>query len=423
MNNEKDTFLRLIKEFSKDGQISEMELMILKEKAAVVGIDENSLNLLLEMEIGSPKPETEVDKVNNNNTSGINKVALLEALIKESARDGKIDEKETESIKQKAKELNISLPLVEEMLNKSKSNLFETKRVKLIDYSTIMEKPFFVTKEKIESLSQIKTENEKIKSLIQNKTEIESSLKLLNYEYIFYEYMAKRYCRGTTVDFISIYEYKVDEYINNILGKKRSQSGYLNDIEADELINSIETKYDLKVYKPNMLKMFFAGNENDKHQQKQYTVEKRLNSNLSRLREKIKTKEKVIENELAKVENILTTLNNEYENELEGAKKELTILNKELEAFRKDHSVHVAIRLKTDNGDFDFYSAKDDVEYIELKKNNFLEIKTKNILYVLSISLYDIEKGKLPKGALSFSDFERIEGYLKFHFGNKVTWI
>src|ERR1017187_2679964 len=49
----KDLFMKLLKEFAKDGEISEMEMMILKEKATTVGIDENSLNILIEMELAS----------------------------------------------------------------------------------------------------------------------------------------------------------------------------------------------------------------------------------------------------------------------------------------------------------------------------------------------------------------------------------
>lgn len=46
-------FLNLIKEFSKDGKISATERAILINKATSLGIDESSLNLLIQMELGS----------------------------------------------------------------------------------------------------------------------------------------------------------------------------------------------------------------------------------------------------------------------------------------------------------------------------------------------------------------------------------
>ena len=46
-----DIFLKLIKEFAKDGQISEVKMMILKEKAATLEIEDSALNMLIEMEL------------------------------------------------------------------------------------------------------------------------------------------------------------------------------------------------------------------------------------------------------------------------------------------------------------------------------------------------------------------------------------
>ena len=59
MNNN-ELLLKLISEFAKDGEVSEIEKIILKEKATELGIDGNSLELLIQMELNKS-----IEKISN----------------------------------------------------------------------------------------------------------------------------------------------------------------------------------------------------------------------------------------------------------------------------------------------------------------------------------------------------------------------
>ncbi len=143
--NATELFLKLVKDFAKDGKITDVEKILLQKKAVELGIDDESLETFIAMELANtteniqvktettevtnviPKFDFENAKniedacmppVNTSNSSGGNKLMLLEMFIKEMARDGIIDEKEKETILKKGKELNIAAELVIDLIQK-----------------------------------------------------------------------------------------------------------------------------------------------------------------------------------------------------------------------------------------------------------------------------------------------------------------
>lgn len=387
MDSNKDIFMKLIKEFAKDGQISEMEMMILKEKASAYGIDESSLNVLLEIELdgvsNTPNPQKEsfssgalntADDHQRQESGGINKLQMLELFIKEMARDGKIDDDEVAAIKEKAKELKISHLIAEEILASVKGNLIEKKTLRVEYWSGIFGAKYFEIEEKILKLKE------------NNLTNANQLKQLRTGEYEFYQYIGEYYNFSKEIDLYDDAKY----FAESVLDEKLKHSRITPD-QADDLIEMIDTKYDLNKNNPKGVTysrlLSFMADEDDKKWEKTNATQVRLKNNLSILNKKINEREKAITNEM----------NND--------EIELKSLNAFINTMKGNKEINCGISLVTNECQIDFKPEENEVEYIELKKDGSLVIKTKNILYQFELS-FEYDNG--------------LEKELKFHFGSKV---
>jgi len=305
----------------------------------------------------SDTPKTEVKKIIDTKNGGVNKLALLEILIKECARDGKIDSEDIIEINAKAKELGISELVAKEILNGIKDKLIETKNLKLNKYFRIFDNKYFENKKNFEDLEMKRKSLRNRLSLLIGKYQVYKECSDDNWESVFDKNEAQLFAE-------------------NIFGKNFNKEEVTYE-EAMDLCKKIEDEYSLKKFG------FLQKLKSDSL----FGEEEFMKNNLPLLRKKLDIQEKEIENEIIIIEKSI------------ASQKDI------IEKMEDDKKIHIGISLATNGEEIYFYSKDEKIEFIEFKKDDILVIKTNNTLY--NFELVDVNRKSLEKELI-------------FHFGSKV---